>query len=69
MNNECDLFCVTSPDVIGAAPFSVCSVPLTAFLSTPHRAPQSCPSQSFVYFWSAFVPGDRPSFPLEGLFI
>lgn len=35
VNNACDLFCVTYHDVIGAAPFSVCSVPLAAFFSLP----------------------------------
>ena len=54
VNNACDLFCVTYHDVIGAAPFSVCSVPLAAFFSLP--PPNSVLSDPLsVFGWPLFL--------------
>lgn len=56
INNACGLFSVTHPGVIGAAPFSVWSVLLTACFLFP-------PILSFLILClllSAFVPGERP---------
>lgn len=64
IKNGCDLFCVTYYDVIGAAPFSVCHVPFSAFFLLPSILPFL-----IFCFWLAFVLGERPSFPLDRLFL
>lgn len=63
INNGCDLFCATYHDVIGAAPFSVCSVPLTAFFSFPPILP--FPILCLIFGWPLFL-GKGPLFPWKG---
>lgn len=60
VKNAWDLFSVTHRDVIGAAPFSVCTVPLTAFFLLPLALP------FLILCLFLVVQGERPSFPLAG---
>ena len=62
INNAWGLFSATDHDVIGAAPFSVSSLALTAFFLVP----SVLPSLIFCLFSVGLCCGGRPSFPLVG---
>lgn len=62
INNAWGLFSATDHDVIGAAPFSLSTLALTAFFLVP----SVLPSLIFCLFSVGLCCGGRPSFPLVG---